>query len=94
MSTMGTGLLLLGAGVAFLLIAVVRNAERHEFAYAMFFGEWGIMNIVLSRIPDGPPHIAVSLVFLAGMLMTAASWYKLFREFKRRRGNGQPTSLA
>jgi len=77
--SLGTGILMLLAGAVFLLSAAVRRAAVFEYAWAMFFGEWGLMLLAGQVIPAGRVQLLVSMTLVASMLATAALWWKLFR---------------
>lgn len=76
--SLGTGLLLVLAGLAFVISAAVRRGPRYEYALAMFFAEMGMVFVSGQIIPDGMVQICVKLAFITAMVTTAVIWRKLF----------------
>lgn len=85
-TSFATGLLLLIAATVFLISAVVRRAERFEFAYALFFGEWAMVWLSNVLVPSGSAQIVVKLMFVGAMIMTGVMWWRLFRDFQQTKG--------
>ncbi|MEO8622766.1 MAG: hypothetical protein ABI625_16970 [bacterium] len=82
-ATLGTGLLLVGGCIVFLVSAVVRKGPAFEYAWALFFGEFGMVFIAGAILPSGPAGKIVALLLVASMLFTWTIWLTLFRQFQR-----------
>lgn len=79
------GVLLLLMSVVILVSATVRKAEAQEYVWALMFGEWGVMVVVLELIPEGLPRVITAWAFVLALAATAVLWFKLFRESRKRR---------
>lgn len=83
-SILVAGLLCIAGSIVFLVSAVVRKGPMFEYAWALFIGELGLVQLAGEIIPTGKARLAVQLCFALGMTMTAALWVRLFRDFQRR----------
>jgi hypothetical protein len=97
-SMLVAGLLCCAGSIVFLISAAVRKGPMFEYAWALFIGELGLVQLAGEIIAPGKARIGVQLCFALGMIMTAALWVRLFRDFQRRGnstvGMGDPRMSA
>ena len=80
---LGTGIVMIVAGIALLTSTTVRKAEAFEYPMAMFLGELGLVFVAGEVIPSQQAAVIVQAVLVLGMIPTAVLWMKRVKEFRR-----------